>query len=131
MRVIICLDDNFGMTFGGKRQSRDSKVFEDIKNSCGKITILPFSEKLVSSSGVEYCVKSDVSELADDEWVFLENINPKELGDKISTLVIYKWNRKYLSDMKCTLDLSQFKKAESSEFVGTSHDRITKEIYNR
>ncbi len=131
MRVIICLDDSSGMIFGGKRQSRDSKVLEDIKNENEKIAILPFSEKLVAPSGINYELKNDISEVKKGQSVFVENINPATFEDKISEVVIYKWNRKYLSDMKCTLDLSTFKKVEKSEFVGSSHDKITKEVYKR
>lgn len=131
MKVIICLDDNSGMIFGGKRQSRDSKVLEDIKNENEKIVILPFSEKLIAPSGINYEIKNDISELKKGQCVFIENVNPQELEEKISTLVIYKWNRKYLSDMKCTLDLKLFKLEKRSELVGSSHDKITKEVYKR
>lgn len=131
MKVIICLDDNSGMIFGGKRQSRDSKVLEDIKNENEKVVILPFSEKLIAPSGINYEIKNDISQLQGGECVFIESINPQELEGKISTLVVYKWNRKYLSDMKCTLDLKAFKLESRSEFVGSSHDKITKEVYKR
>ena len=49
----------------------------------------------------------------------------------IGTLVIYRWNELYPSDVKFDLDVvaAGFKLVESYDFKGSSHDRITKEIY--
>lgn len=131
MRVIACIDDNFGMLFGGKRQSRDSKVLEDIKNHFEPIVILPFSEKLIAPSGISFKIKEDISEIGANETLFIESIDPVAFYDRIDEIIIYKWNRKYLSDMRLTLDLKSFKKVSTCEFVGSSHDKITREVYKK
>lgn len=131
MRVIICIDDNFGMLFGGKRQSRDSRVLEDIKSNFEPIVILPFSEKLIAPSGISFTVKSDISEIKENETVFIENLNPATFSDKIDEIIAYRWNRKYLSDMRCTLDFKSLKKISTYDFVGSSHDKITREVYKK
>ena len=129
MIAIVCLDDACGMLFGGKRQSRDSKVLEDISNHYGEVAILPFSEKMFKPSGVKYTVKNSLDEVAKDETVFVENQDLSLYKDKITKLIVYKWNRLYPSDFKFTLKLSDFKKKSVAEFVGSSHDKITREEY--
>lgn len=131
MRVIVCVDDSLGMLFAGKRQSRDSRVLDDIKNHFEPIVILPFSEKLLSSSGVKYTVKNSINDVCDTETVFIESIDPASLEGKIDELILYKWNRRYPSDMRLTLDLKKFKKSSICEFTGTSHDKITREVYKK
>ena len=53
-------------------------------------------------------------------------------GD-ISRLIIYNWNRRYPFDRQ--LDISPakmgFKLVSVTEFEGSSHEKITKEIYER
>ena len=51
----------------------------------------------------------------------------------IDTLIIYRWNRLYHSDVKFDVDVkkSGYKLKSSTEFAGSSHDKITKEIYVR
>jgi hypothetical protein len=131
MRVIICLDDGLGMIFGGKRQSRDKAVLADIASEYGSVSILPFSEKMIAQAGLSYTLKSSLDEIGKDETAFIESINPATFADRIEELVIYRWNRKYLADMKCTLDLSGFKRVSVTEFVGNAHDKITKEVFKR
>ena len=59
MEIIICLDNNKGMLFNNRRQSRDSKVLEDIKNGLeDRLTIFPFSEKLIKGSEIPYEIMS-------------------------------------------------------------------------
>ena len=46
MKVIVCIDDNKGMLFNARRQSRDRAVIEDIMSESEKVWIHTFSEKL-------------------------------------------------------------------------------------
>ncbi|MBO5286796.1 MAG: ribonuclease Z [Clostridia bacterium] len=131
MTVIACIDDNNGMLFGGKRQSRDSKVLEDIQRSFSPVVILPFSEKMIGASGVDYILKDTVDKVRDDETVFLENVDLKTIENRISRLIIYKWNRKYLSDFKFNLDLGKYERKSVCDFSGSSHDKITREVYEK
>ena len=131
MRVIICLDDGLGMIFGGKRQSRDKAVLEDIGKNGESIVILPFSEKMISQSGINYTLKPSIDSVDKNDLVFVESIDPAAFADKIDELTVYRWNRRYLSDMRCTLNMNDFKRVSITEFVGNAHDKITKEVYKR
>ena len=46
-------------------------------------------------------------------------------------LIVFKWNRVYPKDFEFEIDLSKWKLEESSEFKGSSHDKITMEVYVR
>ena len=131
MTVIICLDDNNGMAFNARRQSRDSKVMENIGELFGEpIRIAPYSEKIFCTAELEYTVCADLASQRDG-ILFVETLDPAVLADHIDRLVIYRWNRQYPADLRCTLDLSGFHPKELIEFVGSSHERITREILEK
>lgn len=134
MNVIICLDDNHGMLFNKRRQSRDVKVLEDIATLTKEIWISLFSEKLFEdvSETVQFQVNIDdsfLSHASEGEFCFVENEKLLPHIDKIEQLIVYKWNRKYPTDFKLDLNLEDWKLIESIDFIGNSHKKITREIY--
>ena len=131
LRVYVCLDDRGGMLFNGRRQSRDSRVFEDIRREIsGELLIDPFSESLCRRAEIPHRVVE--GPLPEEGHFFLEARAPREAlaADRI---VIYRWGRHYPADFWWTLDLQAagFRLAERSEFPGTSHERICREVYAR
>lgn len=131
MKVIVCLDDNKGLLFNNRRQSRDRLVTEDIiKNLNGeKLFILPFSEKLFEGFDNICCVDCDYfSNTLSDDTFFVENVSLSEFSN-IDSVIIYKWNRVYPADFYCDIDFNEFSLIEESEFKGNSHEKITKQIY--
>lgn len=129
MTLYICLDDRNGLQFNNRRQSRDSAVLEDIRSQCaGKLLIDPFSEKLIREVEIPYVLPP---ETAVD--YFVEDIPAQEVLEKTSKIVIYRWNRHYPSDIRWEPDLESmgFALKETTEFPGTSHEKITREVYAR
>ena len=53
MTVYFCLDDRGGLTFNGRRLSRDAAVLADMTGE-GMLTIDPFSEKLLAAGEISY-----------------------------------------------------------------------------
>ena len=51
--------------------------------------------------------------------------------EKIEKVILFHWNRDYPADTYFTLDISGWTLEESEEIAGYSHEKITKEIYNR
>ena len=136
MTVFVCVDDLGGMTFFGKRQSRDSALIKDLAKHTedGVLYISDFSERLFEDSEASVIsVPSPLESAGDDGYAFVENLPIAPHKKKINRLVIYKWNRRYPSDKKLdiTPDELGMKLKESYDFVGTSHEKITKEIYER
>ena len=132
MKIAVCVDDNRGMLFNKRRQSRDKVVLADLMTLSERIRIHPFSEKLFT----EYTGCIDVNEnfledAQEDDLCFVENQLLKPQEELISQLIVYKWNRKYPADFRLDLDLSQWNLKEQIEFVGNSHEKITREIYDR
>ena len=136
MKIIVCLDDNGGMMFNKRRQSRDRAVIADIlKMSAGKrLFISPFSEKLFAESGGEYSVcDSMLVEAAEGELCFVEDKALSALSHRIEEIIIYRWNRKYPADKFFDIDLEScgFGSVSVEEFEGYSHEKITKEIFTK
>ncbi len=129
MDVIVCLDDKGGMLFNGRRQSKDRAVFEDIKTYLEKTLLIDaFSEKLVKESGIPY----EICESSDGVF-FAENRRIGELLNDCGRIIIYKWNRVYPSDFHFDVDLEKegFSLVQTKDFTGNSHEKITREIYER
>ena len=133
MRLIVCLDERDGMTFGGRRQSQD-RVLR------ARVMELVRGQRLYMS---EYSAK----QFADCEGVIADNDYRSRAGagdacfledgavslDGVTELVIYRWNRHYPSDRKFPYDPETcgFVKVGSADFAGSSHEKITEDIYKR
>lgn len=132
MKVIVCVDDNLGMLFHKRRQSRDAKVIENIFQMTEKLWIHPFSDKLFPGYEGQVVVNEEFLQRAGEgEVCFVENQQITPYEDKIEQIILYKWNRKYPADFKLDLELQNWELIEVLEFVGSSHERITRAIYQR
>lgn len=134
MTVFVCTDDRGGMMFNKRRQSRDSRVIEDVARTVGDgmLYISDFSEILFEESEASVIsVPDPMLSAADDGFAFIENEHLGEHLDRIDRLIIYKWNKKYPYDFSLDVEPTRagFKKRSTREFTGTSHDKITREDY--
>lgn len=131
MNVIICLDDNKGMLFNNRRQSRDkallADIFRDLKGE--KLFVTPFSEKLMADYSDSISVCEDASVIGAGQWFFCENIDLTPFYNNIEKTIVYKWNRIYPADFSCTLDFSAFTLVGEFVFEGNSHPVINKQIF--
>lgn len=130
LTLYLCLDDKGGMLFNKRRQSRDAAVLADMAAGLpGALTIDPFSEKLIAAAGIDYQLAEEP--LPEDAHFFLENRTPEDLLPRTGTLVLYRWNRHYPSDVRWEgqPENDGFTLRESTEFHGKSHEKITKEVY--
>lgn len=133
MRLIVCLDDRNGMMFGGRRQSRDRVLCDRVlKMAQGKtLWMSEYSAKLFGdAAGIFAC--NDYRSLAKaGDYCFAED---GEISlDGVTRLIVYRWNRHYPSDKVFSYDPEScgFRKISSSDFVGSSHEKITEDIYER
>ena len=129
--VAVTVDDRMGIAFNKRRQSQDRILISDLVNSVrGKIYVSDYSKPLFAEYD-EHSVTVDdpISECPDGECCFLEKtLIDAHIGD-VEKFIVYRWNRHYPSDMKLDVDFSGYRMVESAEFVGSSHEKITKEIY--
>lgn len=132
MTVFVCVDDRNGMVFNNRRQSRDSAVIKKIIEMVGSCRLLmnKYSSKLFK--GVNVTVLEDYMDTAQsNDFCFVEDPKFVDYSDKITKIVIFKWNKSYPYDGKMELDLARMTKTETFDFVGTSHDRITCEVWKK
>ncbi len=138
MILVACVDNNGGMTFGNRRQSRDIAVCRDLIDCCkgNRLYIDGYSEKIfaeIDSSETEINVVTSLLDVVygEDDYVFVEKEQPSLFADKITKIVLYKWNRDYPYDMSFDIDMSGWKLISMTEFSGKSHEKITREVYVR
>lgn len=134
MNVILCVDDNNGMMYNKRRQSRDRILLEDILeySKRNKLYINEYSSKLFHELNTgDIVVEPEFLKLAGTgEYCFVEDQSLIAIEHRIEKLIIYKWNRRYPADQYLDITLGDlWKLIESKEFKGASHEKITKEIY--
>ena len=130
MNIIVCIEDRKGMLFNKRRVSRDSKVIEKIYDIVGseKLWISEFSKFLFAEKVIVDNQMLDMAEPGD--FCFVENIKLEPYIDRIEKLYIFNWNRSYPADFKLDIEYGvSFTKAEEVELVGSSHEKITLEIW--
>ena len=132
MNLIICLDEQGGMSFFGKRQSMDAAMRNKALELAGEepIWMDAYSAGQFTEHSDRICVDEDYLQNAPrNAWCFVERIQP-DLSH-VDKLAIFRWNRLYPSDKKFTIDLAQIgaKLCSREDFVGTSHSNITLEVY--
>lgn len=133
MTLIFCVDNNFGLMFNKRRQSRDSVVIEDIINNYGKIYISPYSERLFTEIGANYELCEDFMNCEENCVCFVEDKYSPDLLKKAEQIILYNWNRLYPADVHLDYQiiLDNFKLTENLIFKGSSHNEIERERYIR
>lgn len=128
MKLIVCLDDKNGMMFNKRRQSRDRVLIENVLELCKgeKLYANEYSSKLFPENSVE--IFDDIENVG-NEYCFAENFTVKE--ENIEEIIVYKWNRLYPADTYFNIDLAGWNLTETVDFEGSSHEKITREIYVR
>ena len=136
MTVFLCIDDRGGMLFNKRRQSRDSKLIADVCETVGDgiLYVSDFSEMLFSESECSVIsIPAPLGMAKKDGFVFVENFHIGDFLENIDTLIIYKWNKKYPYDFSLDVIPEQcgYTLTEKFDFCGSSHEKITKEIYKK
>ncbi len=132
MIVILCLDDKNGMMFNNRRQSKDKFVIQDILKLVNgkKLFISSYSESLFQGLESKLIIDNNfLNNAAEEDYCFVENNNLKDFSEKIEKIIVYKWNRIYPSDLKLEITIQDWNLIGRFEFVGNSHDKITREVY--
>lgn len=132
--MIVCLDDRNGMLFNHRRQSKDSILRQRILELAGenKLWMNAYSAKQFSEEAGNIIVSEDfLAKAACEDWCLLENTDIVPYAQRIDTLVIYRWNRVYPSDVTFPTELFEDRWAlvERQDFSGSSHEKITQEVY--
>ena len=133
--AVICLDDGLGLSFFGKRQSRDRLLIAELTAwSEGKrLFVRPMSAPLFEGHREVLIDEDPLAACGEGEICFLEALSPAPHLSRIGRLVIYRWNRLYPSDLRFGQDPTAlgFRLVLQTEFQGSSHEKITKEVFEK
>ncbi len=133
MNIIICIDNNNGMLFNNRRQSQDKvlrqKIFEIAGNN--KLYMNNYSYKQFSDiENIKIHIDEDYLEKAEkNDFCFVENQSVQPFINQCNKIYVFKWNRNYPYDVKLDIDLSDFRLIYAEDFKGSSHEKITLEVY--
>ena len=118
--VIICLDKRDGLSFGGRRLSRDAEIFRDIEKDFGAVA-------LSNDISLDF-----VKTRNDAPAVFCEVEIPDHCLECCERVIIYRFDRAYPFDVSLPEGFyDNFKLSQKTEFAGNSHDKIFKEIWEK
>ena len=134
MTLILCLDDEIGMMFNHRRQSRDRVLIAELLSyiGSGRLFVSPYSASLFPSDVKNVTVADDPCAAASKgDFAFVEDTDPSAHWSQVSEVILYRWNRLYPADKIFSKDMTAFNLTETTEFVGSSHDKITKEIWKK
>lgn len=128
MTLICCVDDSLGLAFASRRQSRDSAVCRDIAAMAdgSPVAMLPYSAALFKGLDINI-----VPPEANAGFRFFELSSPASAAEKADRLVLYRWNRRYPADVYFDVPLSAWLLVESTVLQGSSHEKISREVYIR
>lgn len=133
MKLIFCVDDKMGLMFFGKRQSQDKVLREWIINHTqgSKLWMSSYSAKQFEGEDSIQVDEDYMTQAGEGDYCFVED--KAYSADSVKEIILCKWNRKYPGDKFFDIDLkaSDFKKIDSRDIVGSSHDKITIETYKR
>ena len=134
MYIIACLDNRNGMLFGGRRQSTDRALREQVlrisENS--RLWMNPYSAKQFAEESRQIYVDADfLSKASTQDYCFVENTEIAPYREKITGVILYRWNRDYPADKKFPMELFEkdWECTSRRDFRGFSHETITEEIY--
>ena len=133
MKIIVCLDDKNGMMFANRRQSMDRLLRQDMLQMTegSRLYMSPYSASQFTEEADHILVDTDFLLKAEPEdWCFVEDADIDQV-EAVTKIAIYRWNRVYPSDKKFPADRfsSGWSLESTKEFPGSSHERITLEVY--
>ena len=133
MKLIFCVDENNGMMFMDKRQSQDRVLRKRILEIVGKnkLWMSKYSSEQFDFFWTRRVSDDYMSRADDDDYCFIED---KDYSvENVSEIILCNWNRAYPATRYFDVDLSAcgFERVSTEELVGSSHDKITIEIYRR
>lgn len=132
MILVVCLDDHGGTMFNHRRQSRDRILIADLLAYIGdrRLVVSPYSASLFPADAPNVAVAENPwAEAGEDDFVFAEDRDPAAAWNRVEAVILYRWNRVYPADKWFRGDMKDFRLCETQEFVGSSHDKITKEVW--
>lgn len=143
MNLIVCVDDKNGMMFHNRRQSQDrvlrEKIVSETANS--RLWMNSYSHRQFSLAPASNAAPSSHISIDEDflqkassgDYCFVEDQSVASYESIIDEIILYKWNRSYPADRYFDIPLKEngWNLTATEDFAGSSHEKITKEVYRR
>ncbi len=135
MILITAIDDSNGLMFNQRRQSQDSILREKVLalTAGKKLWMNHYTQKqFANCDATQINVDEDyLNEAAPGDYCFLENAAAASYAKWIEKIILFRWNRAYPGDFYFDIDVStpEWKMIEAEDFAGSSHEKITMEVY--
>lgn len=127
MILAVCVDDRMGLSFCGRRLSKDRVIRDKLTElSGGRLRMSPYSAKQFEGfvyGGTDYLIGA-----SDGDWCFAENDDYLAVSEKLEKIVLFRWNRAYPADLHFQIPEGWHMTARE-DFPGNSHEKITMEVY--
>ena len=133
MILIVCVDDAGGLGFNRRRQSQDRALRARMLRKWGRLWMNAYSAGQFAKEDPVTADEDFLEKSGPGDACFAEGPAAAEALDRAEKLVLYRWNRKYPADCHFPLDLEArgWRLEETAEFAGSSHEKITEEVYVR
>ena len=129
MILTVCVDDRMGMSFGGRRQSKDSVLRQRLLTlSGGSLRMSGDSARQFEEAvyhGSDY-----LSGAKNGDWCFVENLDYENYEAAIEKIILFRWNRHYPADVQFRFP-GKWALTGYEDFPGSSHEKITMEVYEK
>lgn len=108
-----------------------ARILERIVPPEGVLWMSPYSAKQFPEDSRIVVSDECLARAGEGEFCFLERERPSAYEQRMEKIVLFCWNRVYPSDMRWDVPVPSeiWRLQESSEFSGTSHEKITMEVY--
>lgn len=137
MIVIAFVDEKGGMMFNRRRQSRDRTTLQRIVDMTAGSTLWlnEYSAPLFADFAAPQ-IHEDAQFLdmaGPGDFCFVENVDVSPYLSFVEKIVLFHWNRSYPSDVKfpIKLDSGKWVLRSREDFPGSSHEKITLEVYTK
>ncbi len=133
MKLIFCIDDKKGRLCFGRRQSSDRALRAWVLRRAAQTRLWMSrysAAQFENENGI--IVDDDYAQKAEEaDYCFVED-KAWDIA-KANEIILCRWNRHYPADVFWTTDLKAegFSKCESTDIVGSSHEKITIEVYRK
>jgi len=129
MTLIFVVENRLGIRFNKRRVSRDSVLCLRIENLAkdAKLWVSPYSARLFPNAQI----LGENSQIADEDFVFVEENEILLPPEKIERIYLYRWNRDYPFDEQLAFDFDDYEIISTVDFQGKAHEMITEEVYEK
>lgn len=137
MTLIVFIDDNGGMMFNHRRQSQDRVAMQRILDMTAESTLWmnEYSAGLFAGANAPQ-IQIDqqfLDKAGPGDYCLVENEDVSPYLPFIGNIVLFHWNRVYPADVRFPIKLkgSKWRCISAEDFTGSSHEKITLEVYTK